>query len=158
MKDRKVRQLRCWPACLLLLSMSLSACKSEPSHPAEDAMQVIAQWAKAFDESNVDAIVALYAPDALFFGTGSKALVSTPEQIRSYFGGLQKDKPRGAKLLEHSVKVISENVVLVTGMDQVSGTKDGNVYHADGRVSFVLEKRGASWQIVHFHRSAVPST
>src|SRR4051812_11532216 len=103
MKNRKVPQLRCWPACLLLFSMSLPACKSEPSHPAEDAMQVIAQWAKAFDESNVDAIVALYAPDALFFGTGSKTLVSTPEQIRSYFGGLQKDKPRGAKLLEHSV-------------------------------------------------------
>ena len=158
MKNRKVRQLRCWLACVCLVSMYLAACKSEASSPADDAMQVIAQWAKAFDESNVDAIVSLYAPDALFFGTGSKTLVSTPEQIRSYFGGLQKDKPRGARLLEHSVKVISENVVIVTGLDQVSGTKDGSVYHADGRVSFVLEKRGSGWKIVHFHRSAVPTS
>jgi len=158
MKNRKVRHLRRWWACVLLPSMYLSACQSEPSRPADGAMQVIAQWAKAFDESNIDAIVSLYAPDASFFGTGSKTLVSTPEQIRTYFGGLQKDKPRGAKLLEHSVKVISDKVVIVTGMDQVSGTKDGNVYHADGRVSFVLEKRGTGWQIVHFHRSAVPST
>ena len=158
MKNRKVRQLPCWLACVLLPSMYLSACQSQPSRPAEDAMQVIAQWAKAFDESNVDAIVSLYAPDALFFGTGSQTLVSTPDQIRSYFGGLQKDKPRGAKLLEHSVKVVSDNVVIVTGMDQVSGTKDGSVYHADGRVSFVLEKRGPTWQIIHFHRSAVPAT
>jgi len=122
-------------------------------------MQVVERWAKAFDESNVDTIVSLYAPDALFFGTGSKTLVSAPQQIRSYFeAALQKDKPRGAKLLDHSVRVVSDNVVIVTGMDRVSGTKDGNVYYADGRVSFVLEKRGAAWQIVHFHRSAVPTT
>ena len=155
MKTRKVRWLRRWLACVLLLS----ACRSATANPADDAMQVIQRWATAFDESNVDAIVSLYAPDALFFGTGSKTLVSTPQQIRSYFeAALQKDKPRGAKLLEHSVRVVSDNVVIVTGMDRVSGTKDGNVYYADGRVTFVLEKRGAAWQIVHFHRSTVPVT
>jgi len=154
MKTRKLRHLCRWLAAALLLS----ACQSGASRPADDAMQVVAQWAKAFDESNIDAIVSLYAPDATFFGTGSKTLVSAPEQIRNYFGGLQKDKPRGAKLLEHSVKVVSDNVVIVTGMDQVSGVKDGSVYHADGRVSFVLEKRGPTWQIVHFHRSTVPAS
>jgi uncharacterized protein (TIGR02246 family) len=122
-------------------------------------MQVIQRWATAFDESNVDAIVALYAPDASFFGTGSKELVTQPEAIRSYFeAALQKDKPRGAKLLEHSVRVVSDHLVIVTGLDRVSGTKDGSVYTRDGRVSFVLEKRGAAWQIIHFHRSAVPTS
>jgi uncharacterized protein (TIGR02246 family) len=121
-------------------------------------MQVIQRWATAFDESNVDAIVGLYAPDASFFGTGSKTLVTQPGEIRSYFeAALQKDKPRGAQLLEHSVRVVSDDVVIVTGLDRVSGTKDGSVYTRDGRVSFVLEKRGALWQIVHFHRSAVPT-
>jgi uncharacterized protein (TIGR02246 family) len=154
MKDRKLRVLRGWFAGVLLLC----ACRSAPASSADEAMQVIQRWATAFDESNVEAIVSLYAPDALFFGTGSKALVSTPEQIRSYFeAALQKDKPRGAQLLEHSVRVVSDDVVIVTGMDRVSGTKDGKVYYADGRVSFVLEKRGASWQIVHFHRSVVPN-
>jgi uncharacterized protein (TIGR02246 family) len=122
-------------------------------------MRVIQRWDTAFDESNVDAIVALYAPDASFFGTGSKALVTSPGEIRSYFeAALQKDKPRGAKLLEHSVRVVSDHVVIVTGLDRVSGTKDGSVYSRDGRVSFVLEKRGALWQIVHFHRSALPTS
>jgi len=120
-------------------------------------MQVVQRWATAFGESDVDTIASLYAPDASFFGTGSKALVTTPEQIRSYFEvGLQRDKPRGAQLLEHSVQVISDDVVIVTGLDRVSGTKEGSVYHADGRVSFVLEKRGSNWQVVHFHRSALP--
>ncbi len=122
-------------------------------------MQVIQRWEAAFDASNVDAIVGLYAPDASFFGTGSKALVTTPDQIRSYFEvALQRDKPRGAKLLEHSVRVVSDQVVIVTGLDRVSGTKDGSVYTRDGRVSFVIERRGALWQIVHFHRSALPTS
>ena len=55
------------------------------------------------------------------------------------------------------MQVVSDDVVIVTGMDRVSGTRDGTVYHAEGRVTFVLQKRGAAWQIAHFHRSAVPT-
>jgi uncharacterized protein (TIGR02246 family) len=143
----------------LACALALSACREETAAPAAEAMAVVQRWAKAFNESDVDAIVGLYAPDATFFGTGSKTLVNTPDGIRSYFTtGLQRDKPRGAELLEHSVKVISDDVVIVTGLDRVSGTKDGQIYHASGRVTFVLERRAGTWQIVHFHRSALPAT
>jgi uncharacterized protein (TIGR02246 family) len=154
MKNPQIGLSRLALACVLFLC----SCKSDTATPANGAMQVVERWATAFNESNVDAIVSLYAPDASFFGTGSKTLVSTPEQIRSYFeAALQKDKPRGAELHAPSVQVISDDVVIVTGLDSVSGTKNGSVYHTEGRVSFVIEKRGADWQIVHFHRSAVPS-
>jgi uncharacterized protein (TIGR02246 family) len=153
MKNHPSRSWRPWWMGALLLF----ACRAEPANPANDAMAVVQRWASAFGESNVNAIMSLYAPDALFFGTGSKALVSTPEQIRSYFEtGLNRDKPRGAQLLEHSVQVVSDDVVVITGKDRVSGTKDGSVYHAEGRVSFVLQKRGSTWLIAHFHRSALP--
>ncbi|HTV26043.1 MAG TPA: nuclear transport factor 2 family protein [Polyangiaceae bacterium] len=151
------RQHLLFSCASLAAAALLSACRSDSTGPANDAMAVVQRWATAFGESNVDAIVALYAPDASFFGTGSKALVTTPEQVRSYFeAGLNRDKPRGAELLEHSLKVISDDVVIVTGLDRVSGTRDGAVYHADGRVSFVLERRGSEWKIVHFHRSVLP--
>jgi uncharacterized protein (TIGR02246 family) len=153
MKNCKFGRWRLALAGVLLLS----ACKSDTASATNGAMQVVQRWATAFNESNVDAIVSLYAPDASFFGTGSKTLVSTPEQIRDYFAAaLQRDKPRGAELREPSVRVVSDNVVIVVGLDRVSGTKNGNVYHAEGRVSFVIEKRGDDWQIVHFHRSALP--
>ena len=147
-------------ACVsLACGLALSACRQETATPAAEAMSVVQRWAKAFNESDVDAIAGLYAPDASFFGTGSKTLVTTPDGIRSYFTtGLQRDKPRGAELLDHTVEVISDDVVIVTGLDRVSGTKDGQVYHADGRVTFVLERRAGTWQIVHFHRSALPAT
>lgn len=135
----------------------LGSCKETSGNPADEALQVIERWAAAFTASNVDAITSLYAPDATFFGTGSKQLVATPEQVRSYFEtGLNRDRPRGAELLDRTVQVVSDDVVIVTGRDRVSGTKDNNVYFADGRVTFVLQKRASTWQIVHFHRSVLP--
>jgi uncharacterized protein (TIGR02246 family) len=157
MENLSIRRSHTWLAFAFLGCACSNA--SASTSASDDAMQVVQQWATAFSESNVDAIVSLYAPDALFFGTGSQTLVTEPADIRSYFeAALQRDQPRGAELLEHSVRVVSDDVVIVTGMDRVSGTRDGSVYANDGRVSFVLEKRGDSWQIVHFHRSAVPTS
>ena len=50
----------------------------------------------------------------------------------------------------------SDDAVLVTGLDTVTGVRDGTPTSAVGRVTFVVAKRGADWQIVHFHRSAMP--
>jgi ketosteroid isomerase-like protein len=52
-----------------------------------EALAVLDQWTKAFAASDVDAIVKLYAPDALFMGTGSKTVVTDPAAIRKYFEG-----------------------------------------------------------------------
>ena len=97
--------------------------------PEEDAMQVVQKWAAAFNASDVDEIVALYSPDALFMGTGSRTVVTNTAEIRQYFErALLTDRPRGAVLQSHSVMALSEGVA----------------------------KRGAEWKIVHFHRSGLP--
>jgi len=125
--------------------------------PKEEALQIVEKWTKAFTESDVDGIVKLYAPDALFLGTGSKTVVTKPEEIRTYFEqALLRNRPRGAKVGDHSVMVLSDTVVVVTGLDTVTGVRDGTPFSANGRVTFVVAKRGADWQIVHFHRSAMP--
>jgi len=140
------------------VAAALLACLcSAYAGPREDAIAVVQKWAEAFAASDVDAIVKLYAPDALFFGTGSKTLVTRPEDIRAYFEqALLSNRPRGATLGEHVIHMTSEATAVVTGLDRVTGTKDGKTYSADGRVTFVLEKRGPAWFIVHFHRSAIP--
>ena len=125
--------------------------------PKEEALQIVEKWTKAFTESDVDGIVKLYAPDALFFGTGSKTLFSKPEEIRKYFEqALLSNRPRGATVGDHSVMIVSDTAVVVTGLDTVTGVRDGNPFSANGRVTFVVAKRGSGWQIVHFHRSAMP--
>ena len=121
-----------------------------------DALQVLAKWIQAFNDSDIEGIVSLYAPDALFIGTGSKEVGSNPEYFRKYFQSLKRDMPRGAKLESYLTVELSNTVVLISGMDTVSGTKDGATFYRPGRTSFVLAKREEQWQIVQFHRSAVP--
>ncbi len=53
--------------------------------PREEALQVLEKWTNAFAASDVDAILKLHAPDALFMGTGNKTVVSATEDIRKYF-------------------------------------------------------------------------
>jgi uncharacterized protein (TIGR02246 family) len=143
---------------LLAGALFASICSSAIAGPKEEALQVVQSWTKAFTESDVDGIVKLYAPDALFFGTGSKTLVTKTEDIRKYFeAALLNNRPRSAAVGDHSVAVLSDTVVTITGLDNVTGTRDGKIYSAIGRTTFVVAKRNAGWQIVHFHRSAMPN-
>ena len=125
--------------------------------PKEDALQVLEQWANAFAASDVDAIVKLYAPDALFMGTGSKEVVTETAAIRKYFeDALLTRRPRAAPISSQHVMVLSDNAVLVTGLKESMGVQDGKPFSNPGRVTFVFAKRGPDWRIVHFHRSAMP--
>lgn len=145
------------PVVVLAFALITSLCSTAIAGPKEDALQVVEKWTKAFTDSDVDGIVKLYAPDALFLGTGSKTVVTRPEEIRKYFEqALLSNRPRGAKVGDHSVMVVSDTVVVVTGLDTVTGVRDGTPFSANGRVTFVVAKRGSDWQVVHFHRSAMP--
>jgi uncharacterized protein (TIGR02246 family) len=130
---------------------------SASAGPKEDALAVVESWTKAFEASDVDGISKLYAPDATFFGTGSKTLVNNPEGIREYFGQLRTNMPRSATVKEPDVMLLSDTTFVVTGLDNVSQTRDGQKVSATGRTTFIVAKRGADWKIVHFHRSAMPN-
>ena len=149
---KSVNFRRFYLACLATLSLSSPAIAG----PKEDALQVLDKWVQAFNASDIEGIVSLYSPDALFIGTGSKEVGTNPEYFRTYFQSLKRDMPRGAKLESYSALELSSTVVLISGLDTVSGTKDGVVFHRPGRASFVLAKRADKWQIVQFHRSAMP--
>ena len=122
----------------LLIAIVLfdSLCSTVIAGPKEDALQVVEKWAKAFTDSDVDGIVKLYAPDATFLGTGSKTVVVKPEEIRKYFEqALLSNRPRGAKLDSHSAMEMSDTAVVVTGLDTVTGVRDGQPVSANGRVT-----------------------
>jgi uncharacterized protein (TIGR02246 family) len=143
---------------LVVMALITALVSTAIAGPKEDALQVLEQWTKAFTDSDVDGIVKLYAPDVLFLGTGSKTVVTKPEDIRTYFEqALLRNRPRGATLGDHTVMVVSDTVVVVTGLDTVTGVRDGTPISSNGRVTFVVAKRGSDWQIVHFHRSAMPN-
>ena len=149
--------MRGWLCGSLLVAAIAVLPATASAGPEEDALAVIAKWAAAFNASDVDAIVALYSPDAMFLGTGSRTVVLKTPEIRQYFErALLTDRPRGAALESRSVMVLSDGAVVVTGLDKTTAVRDGKTITSPGRVTFVVAKRGADWKIVHFHRSGVP--
>ncbi|HEX2335266.1 MAG TPA: nuclear transport factor 2 family protein, partial [Hyphomicrobiaceae bacterium] len=119
--------------------------------PQEEALSVLQKWTGAFAASDVDAIVKLYASDALFMGTGSKTVVTETQAIRKYFEeALLTRRPRAAPMNSQEVMVLSDNAVLVTGLNDSTGVQDGKSFSNPGRVTFVIAKRGPDWLIVHF--------
>jgi uncharacterized protein (TIGR02246 family) len=142
--------------CAVAVVASLSS--GAVAGPKEDALLVLEKWTKAFSDSDVDGIVKLYATDALFVGTGSKTVVTRSEDIRKYFeNALLNNRPRTANLTSYEAMVLSDTAVLVTGLDVVTGVTNEKTVSRPGRASFVVAKRGSDWQIVHFHRSAMPN-
>ena len=70
----------------------------------KEALEVVDKWTKAFAASDVDAIVSLNAPDALFMGTGSQTVVTEPAAVRKYFeDALLTRKPRAAPISSSEV-------------------------------------------------------
>jgi uncharacterized protein (TIGR02246 family) len=141
----------------ILLAMTLTASVSSAyAGPKEDAYQVVEKWGKAFTASDVDAIVRLYAPDALMIGTLGKVVL---EEIRKYFEiALNTNKPRSASLNGAEALVVDDSTVIISPLDTVTGVKDGQPVIGLGRVTFVVAKRGSDWLIVHLHRSPLPAT
>ncbi len=141
----------------LAIFIAVLQSSSGTAGPKEDALAVLDQWSNAFAASDVDAIVALYSADALFMGTGSKAVVTEPAAIRKYFeDAILTRRPRAAPISSSEVMVLSDNAVLVAGLNDSMGVLDGKPFSNPGRVTFVVAKRGSEWKIVHFHRSAMP--
>ena len=94
-------------ACALLLIEPVSAVAG----PKEDAFQVIEQFKTAFDASDVQGIVKLFARDAAFLGTISPKLVTTAEEIDAYFQGIKTDTPRKITIGDYSTLILSDTAV-----------------------------------------------
>lgn len=146
-----------WRGTSVLATALLWSATAAMAGPREEALKVLEAWTTAFAASDVDAIVSLYAPDALFMGTGSKSVVTKSEDIRKYFeGALLTRRPRAAPVSASEVQVLSEDVVVVAGLNTSTGVDNGVPFANPGRVSFVIAKRVDGWKIVHFHRSSMP--
>jgi uncharacterized protein (TIGR02246 family) len=133
-------------------------CSAAVAGPRDEAYGVVERWAKSFTEADVEAIAGLYGSDAVFIGTGSKTIVTKPEDIKKYFQGtLLGGRRFVASFVESTVTVVSDTVVVVTAMDKLAMTMDGKTTDLFGRLTFVVAKGDSGWKIVSFHRSAMPT-
>jgi uncharacterized protein (TIGR02246 family) len=127
--------------------------------PKEDALTAYNRFFELFTTDNHDQIAALFAPDALFYGTGSPEVVTTPEGIRQYFVGALTGK-RGivkATPVSQTALVLSDSIVAISAKWQSERTLDGKTtITGPSRNTVVMQKRGDRWLIVQFHNSPTP--
>ena len=141
--------------CAILL-LALPSSLLAQADPADEATAVFDSFLTSLTNVDLDAVVDLFWEDALFWGTGSQSLVESPAGVRQYFSAISDQEPGQtiASALDYSVKVMSESMVLVSGMWEV--TPAGNSTGTPLRVSMVLSLRDGQWKILQFHNSNVP--
>lgn len=125
----------------------------------EDALAAYHTFFDSFTTDNHDQVAALFAPDALFYGTGSSEVVTTRDGIRAYFVAALSGK-RGvvkATPFEQTALTLSDSIVAISGKWQSERTLDGKMVTAGpSRNTVVMQRRGDQWLIVQFHNSPTP--
>jgi uncharacterized protein (TIGR02246 family) len=119
--------------------------------PAEEASAVVDQWSATYSANDRNALVALYAPDALLLGTTDPVATRGTEAIREYFVALDKGGRRNT-IREKNVIELGENAVVVAGFYDFA-RKEQNYEPRPSRFTFVVVKRDGKWMIAHHHSS-----
>jgi uncharacterized protein (TIGR02246 family) len=123
----------------------------------EDVAAAAAEWTKLFVDDNPDAILALYAKDAVLWGTLSPTRRETPAALREYFVGAFKALPGHKVAFGDQLIRVYGDTAINTGYYTFSYVKDGQPQTIPARYSFVYVKQGGKWLIVDHHSSAVPA-
>ena len=134
---------------LLLLSLATTMVFAAPG---EEANAVIDRWSAAYTSNDPEAIVRLYAPDAILLGTVSPVISVGTEAIRKYFA-LVKGSGNKNTIQERHTIVLDDNAVVVTGFYEFTRMKDGQSSPSPSRFTMLVSKRNGEWQIAHHHSS-----
>lgn len=149
---------------LVICALSLMGCQSTPSSEVvdevatPDVFAAIESWATAFNNCDLDKASALYDKDAVFWGTLSPKIITTPNGIRQYFQRICSARmPSKVALGEQNVRLYG-HIAINTGTYTFTSFADGKPRTNPARYSFTYRKKDGQWLIVDHHSSAVPST
>jgi uncharacterized protein (TIGR02246 family) len=120
--------------------------------PAEDANLVVDRFSAAYTANDPDAVVDIYAPNAILLGTVSPVISEGPEAIRKYFSMIKGSGNKNA-IGERRTIVIDDNAVLVTGFYEFTRMKDGTPTPSPARFTMLIAKTDGQWRIAHHHSS-----
>ena len=141
-----------------LFIVLLAGCGAIPStdRSAASVEEAVQGWKAAYDSRDPAKITALYARDAVFWGTTSPTIRTTPETIAEYFKDAPKRAQARVKILDQHVRVAGD-MALSAGAYTFSDVRDGKAIENPSRFTFVFRREGDRWMIVHHHSSRVPA-
>ena len=112
-----------------------------------------AEWITTFNTRDPERIAALYAPDGILWGTVSKTIRTTPEEILEYFQESSAKRPKLRMVLgEHHVRLYGD-IATSSGYYTSRNPVDGEEVVTPLRFSFTYRREGGRWVIVNHHSS-----
>jgi hypothetical protein len=136
-----------WIARWIVFAFAVVMPMSTFAGAAEDAAAAIDRWAAAYSSNDVDAMLKVYAQDAILQGTSEPQINVGSEAIRKYFRGLP-GSGNMVTIQERRMVAINETTVLGLGF---------YTFRNPARFSFLVVKRGNDWVIAHHHSSSIPA-
>ena len=120
--------------------------------------QLLANWVAAVNRCDVDAVMQLFAADAMFYGTSTKTLITNSKDIRQYFEqAFTQLSPLTMSIENKKIQSVSDDVMLLACTDEWPVTLDGQQQIMFGRLVMTAAIKQGAWKIVSFHRSVMPA-
>jgi hypothetical protein len=120
------------------------------------ARTVCQQWLDAVNARDLDAVVALYAADAVLMPTFSPHVLRTEEQRRGYFASLAQQAALHVSLHEKTFSVqATGSIKAASGIYCFRFEIDGEPLGFEARFSYVIDQAAAR-PILHHHSSQIP--
>lgn len=113
-------------------------------------------WAAAYNSHDPARILARYDNEAVFWGTGSRTLRDTGDEILEYFARMPARPTAHVAIGEHRVREFGD-IAINTGFYTFSEVVGGDRVERSSRFSFTYRLRDGEWLIVDHHSSRVPA-
>lgn len=136
--------------------------------PEADAgpRRLVGTWVDAFNAQDLDRLVALYVPDAVLWGTFAPTLITGRAGIHAYFARSFVANPGLTVQVEDlHLQLLADDAIAAGRYGlHVPAPATPTVAAVDAagktmpaRFSFVLQRQGGAWTVVHHHSSLNPS-
>ena len=120
---------------------------------SEQVAAATVEWIATFNTRDPARISALYAPDAILWGTVSKTIRTTPEEILEYFMESATRRPKlRMSLGEYHVRLYGD-IATNSGYYTSRNPVDGEEVVIPMRFTFTYRRIGNRWMIVNHHSS-----
>ena len=117
-----------------------------------------AQWIATFNTRDPVRISALYAPDAILWGTVSRTIRTTPEEILEYFTESSVKRPDLRMFLgEYHVRLYGD-IAINSGYYTSRNPVEGQEVVIPMRFTFTYRREADRWMIVNHHSSRFATT
>jgi len=122
----------------------------------KSVLKAMDKWVEAVTTTDPDTVAKLYSKEAVFWGTVSPFLRTTPEGIKNYFEHFMRLKSLNAIYCKPMIRIYAD-IAVHSGYYTFFHEQDGKMMSIPARYSFVYQKNQyGEWKIIDHHSSAVP--